>query len=254
MYLRWEQAEDYLREQARKGCAPETLRSYRWNLQYFFSALEEGLLTKNTAAQWRDNMLAQGYQPSTVKHRLSTVNRLLAFLGLWEFQGEYPQVPEGEQQQPELSRGEYLRLLSAARSQKKRRVYLLCKVFASTGVPLHDLEQLTVEALAQGEIPPGRPLPPTLRQELSAYAAERGLQSGPLFVTRSGRPLSRANITSAIQQLAAPAKLPPEKCNPRCLQRLYHATLQGIRQQVALLVTQAHDHLLEQEQLAIGWN
>ena len=60
-------------------------------------------------------------------------------------------------------------------------------------------------------------------------------------------------MTAAIQRLAQDARVAPEKCNPRCLQKLYRATQEQIRQNIALLVDQAHDRLLEQEQLTIGW-
>ena len=250
--------EEYLQELGRKGCAPETLRSYRWNLQAFYKTLPEGRLQPGATQRWRDNLLQQGYQPNTVKHRLSSVNGMLSHLGLWQYQVENLPTVDPDLQ-PSLSRGEYLRLLRAARSMRKPKAYLLCKVIASTGLAVNCMDAVTVEAVKAREIPPvtgkGRPLPlpGTLAEELLQYAGDQGISSGPLFVTRTGRPLSRANITLAVQKLAEEAGLPPEKCNPRCLQRLYHTTLQGIEDNVARLARQAYESLLEQEQLAIGW-
>lgn len=74
-----------------------------------------------------------------------------------------------------------------------------------------------------------------------------------MFVTRTGRLLSRTSVTGAIQSLAHDARVPPEKCNPRCLRKLYQSTMAGIEASVYLLVEQTHERLLDQEQLTIGW-
>ncbi|MCI8479260.1 MAG: hypothetical protein HFE97_13175 [Oscillospiraceae bacterium] len=65
--------------------------------------------------------------------------------------------------------------------------------------------------------------------------------------------MSRTYVTLSIRQLCRAAQVPEEKGNPRCLKRLYQATRSGIEENIALLAEQAHDRLLEQEQLEIGW-
>ena len=56
-----------------------------------------------------------------------------------------------------------------------------------------------------------------------------------------------------IRQLCPAAQVPEEKGNPRCLRKLYQATREGMERQVALLVEQAQDRLLEEENLSTGW-
>ena len=74
-----------------------------------------------------------------------------------------------------------------------------------------------------------------------------------MFVTRSGRSLSRTAVTAAIQSLAGDAQVAPEKCNPRCLRKLCQTTLAEIEADVRRLVEQTRDQLLEQEQRLVGW-
>ena len=45
-----------------------------------------------------------------------------------------------------------------------------------------------------------------------------------------------------------------EKCNPRCLRKLYLVTQAEIDRGVRLLAEQAYDRLLDTEQLAVGWD
>ena len=65
--------------------------------------------------------------------------------------------------------------------------------------------------------------------------------------------MSRTNVTTGIRQLCVDARVPVEKGNPRCLKRLYQTTLAGIQENIAQLVEQAQEQLMEQEQLYIGW-
>ena len=74
-----------------------------------------------------------------------------------------------------------------------------------------------------------------------------------LFRSRDGKAMSRTNVSTGIRQLCVAAQVPEEKGNPRCLKRLYQTTKTGIENNIALLVEQAHDRLLEDEQLAAGW-
>lgn len=125
----------------------------------------------------------------------------------------------GRDAQLELTRSEYLRLLSTARALRQERVYLLIKLFTSTGLPVHELEQVTVEAagegvlLLPGEAMPQR-LPDCLRRELLDYARRRGISSGPIFVTRTGRPCGRAGVSVSIRPALPGCPGPPGKGQP----------------------------------------
>lgn len=259
--IMWEQISAYLEDMEARGCTPESIKSYRRNLTLFFRFLPpDKRMDRRSVASWRDAMLEQGYMPRTVNNRISSANGFLEYLGLREYQlPEQIRPPDGDVQ-PELTRNEYLRLLSAARALGKERVYFLVKVFAVTGISLHHLPNLTTEAVREGRIvlKDGRtrqivPIPTCLRQELLDYLRRADIRVGPVFVTRSGAVLNRTSVTGSIQQLARDARVPPEKCNPRCLRKLCQATREGVEQSVSLLVEQTLDRLLEQEQLTIGW-
>ena len=165
---------------------------------------------------------------------------------------EYAPVPLGEAQQAAQLR----RLLAAAGALGKRRAYMLVKAFAATGVAVQELPLLTVEAVKSGVVHlPKRTLRlcPCLQTELLHYARDTGVPAGPVFVTRRGKPLNRTTVTANIQQLARQAQVAPEKCNPRCLRKLFFSTQENFQRDVARLVERAHHQLLEQEQLAVGW-
>ena len=136
----------------------------------------------------------------------------------------------------------------------------MVKTFAALGLTVQELPRLTVEAVEEtGAVTAdagGRrqvQIPGCLRRELRDYIRQEGLAAGPVFVTRNGKLLRRTQVTAQIQALAREAQVAPEKCNPRCLRKLYLSTVAQIRANVQILVEQSHERLLEQEQMLVGW-
>ena len=254
-----EKIEAFLRSAEQRGCTAGTIQAYRRSLLQFYQALPPGKrLNRGTLARWRDSLLEQGCTARTVNAKASAINSFLEFLGLREYQAAQYDRELGSDTQPELNRAEYLRLLSAAREMGNERTYLLVKVFAVTGISVRELPMLTVEAVGDDAIPTlgggqRRHIPTSLREELLAYIRRLGLTGGPVFVTQSGRPLARTAVTAAIHALARDAQVATEKCNPRCLRRLYQATMAGLEDDAQLLIRQAYDRLLEKEQRTVGW-
>ena len=204
-------------------------------------------------------MLEDGYAVRTANLRISAANSLLGYLGLREYQLTDQIKPEDENL-PEITRAEYLKLLQTARSLGRERVYLLVKLFASTGLPLQELSKVTVESVTAGELTAVScgteqeiRFPDCLREEMLTYARKNGYLHGPIFLTRDGKPMSRTNVTTGMRQLCEAAGLLEEKGNPRCLKRLYQVTREEISNNVAKLIEQEQTRLLEQEQEVIGW-
>ena len=260
LIMDWGQAETYLDSLEKRGCAAGTISAYRNSLNKFFLSLpEDKRIEPDSILNWRERLLGEGYTPRTVNSALSAVNSFLDYIGLRGYQlPQYIQLSE-EPPQPELTRAEYLRLLSTARALNNERLYLMIKTFAVTGLTVQELPLMTVEAVQAGGVSPpdGEAglvrIPACLREELVRYIWRCGLRSGPVFVTRRGKQLSRTAVTGCIQRLARDAQVQAEKCNPRCLHKLYLTTREEIQDSFNPLMEQAHERLLEMEQKFVGW-
>lgn len=80
------------------------------------------------------------------------------------------------------------------------------------------------------------------------WSTRRGKGSDPdLFFTRDGKPIDRSTVTVAIRRLCTTAYVPGKNGSSRCLRKLYQTTRSGIERNIALLVEQAQDRLLEEE-------
>ena len=244
-----------------EGRVEGTLKWYRRGLNRLYDDLpEDKTIRHGTLERWREKLVKEGYAPSTINSYLSVNNAYLDFVGHREYQLANQLKLETELQ-PELTRTEYLRLLQTARTLGRERVYLLVKLFGTTGLTVQELEKVTVEAVKEGKltVTPSRSkqvlrIPDGLQSELLDYAKRNGYLSGPIFLTKEGTPMSRTYVSTIIRQLCAAAKVSEEKGNPRCLKRLYQTTRAGIEDNIALLVEQAHNRLLEKEQFEIGWS
>lgn len=244
-----------------EGRVEGTLKWYRRGLNRLYDDLpEDKTIRHGTLERWREKLMKEGYAPSTINSYLSVNNAYLDFVGHREYQLAN-QLKLDTELQPELTRAEYLRLLQTARALGRERVYLLVKLFGTTGLTVQELEKVTVEAVQSGKlmVSPSRSkqvlrIPEGLQKELLDYAKRNGYLSGAIFLTKEGTPMSRTYVSTIIRQLCTVAKVPAEKGNPRCLKRLYQNTRAGIEDNIALLVEQAHNRMLEQEQLEIGWD
>ena len=254
-----EQIEDYIAHRQDEDRTSESIQKYARDLDALYRFLpEEKRIYPETLSQWRGSLLGEGYAPRTVNSMVSVANSFLKWLGHRELQltGQLNIAYD----QPELTRNEYLRLLSAARHLNKERTYLLVKVFTTVNITVLELPRLTVEAVRGDQVEFTAngvrylaAIPSCLRDELLDYARRSCIASGPIFVTRTGKPLGRTAVTAYIQSLAQTARVAPEKCNPRCLHKLYQSTMDGIEAAVRVLAEQSHEQLLEQEQLLVGW-
>lgn len=256
----WEEVCRYLDSLAARGRRRETIQVYRPKLEAFYHFLpEDKRVAADTLELWRAALLREGYSPGTANTHVSAANGLLAYLGRRDLQ-LIGQLDTEEEIQPELSRTEYLRLLATARNLGRERTYLMVKVFALTGIRVSELNRVMVRAVEEGRVLTacdGRAqyvlIPACLQKELAVYLRRVGITAGPVFVTRSGRPMRRTQVSGEIRTLCRDARVDGDKSSPRCLRRLYQVTQERIRDSVQILAEQAHERMLEEEQLTVGW-
>ena len=257
-----ESIDGYLEHLRSVGRVQGTLDSYRRKIGRLYQTLpeEDKSIRRDTLPWWREKLAEEGYSAAGINQFVIVVNGYLGYMGARELQVT-DRLESAEEPQLELTRSEYLRLLSAARSLDREQAYLLVKVFGNSDLPVQELSRLTVEAARGGMISISRRcskeiirFPGAVCRELLDYAERQGIRSGPIFLTRAGKLIDRTYAAQSIRRLCPAAQVPEEKGNPRCLRKMYQTTRDGIERNVALLVERAQDRLLEEEQLTVGWD
>ncbi|MBC8545308.1 tyrosine-type recombinase/integrase, partial [Bianquea renquensis] len=105
-----------------------------------------------------------------------------------------------------------------------------------------ELPYITVEAVARGEAVvhcKGKTrtvfLPAALQKKLRRYMQSQKIQSGPVFITRTGKPMNRSNIWREMKALCERANVAPSKVFPHSLRHLFARTFYSIDHDVAKL-------------------
>ena len=140
----------------------------------------------------------------------------------------------------DLTKAEYLRLLAA--SKKNEQLNLVIQTICGTGIRVSELRYFTVEAIRHGEVTVDCKnktrtilVPDKLKNILLHYAKRHGVTTGSIFVTRTGKPLNRSNIWSAMKKLCEAAGVKPSKVFPHNLRKLFARIFYGIEKDIAKL-------------------
>ncbi|MEZ3486040.1 MAG: tyrosine-type recombinase/integrase [Lachnospiraceae bacterium] len=229
-------------EEEEKSAA--TINKYCQDVKAFIRYTGEGIrVTKEHVIAYK-KYLEENYEVSSANSMLAAVNYFLRFLGC----GEYAVKTFKVQREPfrnkerELTVEEYQRLLEAARKSGNERLCLIMQTICATGIRISELSFITVSALcsrrAQVSLK-GKTrtviLPLELCNKLKLYIRKRGISSGSVFVTRSGKPVDRSNILHSMKKLCKKAQVAESKVFPHNLRHLFAVTFYKLEKDICHL-------------------
>ena len=164
---------------------------------------------------------------------LAAVNGFLRFMGWGELTVRFLKIQKALfcDERRELTRADYVRLVNTARRKRKERLSLVLQTICATGIRVSELREITAEAVASGRAEIANKgkrrsifLSEKLCRLLKSYLKRNGITAGPVFVTRSGRPLDRSNIWRDMKVLCKSAGVKPDKVFPHNLRHLFART------------------------------
>lgn len=251
--------EEFLADHEDRAWNRETLACYSRFLKEIKKYFEtHGPLDEESLKRWQEDLHEKDYKERSINTRIAVLNNYLRWCGRYDLVMKH--IHACKRDEPVLTRGEYLLLLRTARHMDQHRLYLIIKLFAITGVPVHCLKQVTVELVQQGEgAIHGRgndlpfECPEGFRQELLAYCKESHIYTGPIFVTRNGQTVSRSNLCRSLQRLSQEAGIREDKVSPRSLRNLCKVAREDIYANIDQMMKQAYAQLLETEDTVVGW-
>ena len=220
----------FARQLGEEERSPATLEKYLREVRQFAAFLGGREVTRELAAAWREELSAR-QSPATVNGKLTALDRLLAFLGWEDCRVKHLRVQRQlfRDSARELSREEYARLVETARRLGRGRLSLLMETICATGIRVSEVRYITAEAVREGRTEIALKgkirtilLPGKLCRKLEKYARQKKITSGELFLTRSGRPMSRKQIWAEMKGVCRAAGgrsvqgLSPQPAPPVC--------------------------------------
>lgn len=242
MQLSKEQMGAFANNLYREEKSAATQEKYLRDVRAFCVYAEGKEITKDLVVAWKKRLLEVGYAARSINSMLASVNSLLDFLDLSDCKVKSIRTQRQTYctEDKELTKAEYLRLLSA--SKKNEQLNLVIQTICGTGIRVSELRYFTVEAIRFGEVTVDCKnktrtilVPGKLKNILLNYAKRRGITSGTIFITRTGKPLNRSNIWSAMKKLCEAAGVKPSKVFPHNLRKLFARTFYGIEKDIAKL-------------------
>lgn len=220
-----------------------TLEKYLHDVTAFFMWLEERELDKMTVLRYKE-YLVEHYAPASVNSILSSLNCFFEYNEWHSLKVKTLKIQKQifAERAKELTKSEYERLLVAAKNKKNERLYYLMQTICSSGIRVSELTSVTLEAVKMKKATincKGKMrvviLPDGLCKMLIRYAKEQKITSGPIFITRTGKPLDRSSIWKMMKMLCESAEVDKSKVFPHNLRHLFARTYYSIQKDIVRL-------------------
>lgn len=219
-----------------------TIEKYIRDINAFYSFSGEEF-DKNIVIRYKQKITAE-YAIRSVNSMIASINAFFSFMGWNEFKVKALKI---QQQiycpvEKELTKSEYFRLCKTAERNGNERLSLILQTICGTGIRVSELQFITVEALKRGEAIvncKGKRrtvfIVKELRKKLLGYAKIHRINAGSVFITRTGKAISRTNIWREMKKLCTKAEVNPSKVFPHNLRHLFARVFYSIEKDIAKL-------------------
>jgi len=206
-----------------------TVEKYIRDITFFQLWLGEKPLNKNTILEYKAH-ITKHYAPASVNSIISSLNSFFTYCEWYELKLKALKIQRKifSDKDCELSREDYDNLLIAAKKENNIRLYHIIQTLGSTGIRISELQHITVEAVIKKQATincKGKMrviiLPKELCKMLRAYAKEKNIYTGSIFVTKNGKPLDRSNIWKQLKNLCQKANVSKCKVYPHSFRHFF---------------------------------
>jgi len=221
----------------------ETIQKYLHDVKSFLGFLGGVSPGKDEVLAYKKHLM-ENYAPASVNSMIAAINTFFTFHGLTHLKVKPLKIQRSLFASPEkeLSRGEYQKLLRAAKRKNNERLDLLMQTICGTGIRVSELQYITVEAVKEGRAEViGKNKRRTifivreLKEILLRYARKNNITKGWVFISKNGNPLSRHKIWADMKALCIDAGVDPRKVFPHNLRHLFARTFYSIEKDLGRL-------------------
>lgn len=221
-----------------------TVDKYIRDVKAFSFFAGDSEITKELVINYKQKLIENNYAVRSINSMLASINSFFDFAGWYDCKVKSLKLqheiycPE----EKELTKAEYFRLVNTAKEKKNERLSLILQTICGTGIRVSELQFITVEAVKCGYAKvncKGKSrtviIVSTLQKKLMKYSKRHRIYSGAVFITKTGKPISRTNIWREMKKLCRDSNVNPGKVFPHNLRHLFARTFYGIEKDIAKL-------------------
>jgi len=220
-----------------------TIEKYMRDLERLATWLDGREITKESITQWKEHLTEKGYEPITVNSMLAVANTYCRFAGI-NIKVKFLRIQRKLfcDESKELSKSEYERLIHTAENKGDTRLAMLIETIGATGIRVSEVQYITVESAKAGRTQISLKgkirdilLPGKLCKKLLKYARKEKIAFGEIFITKSGKGMSRKQIWAEMKAICKAADVEPSKVFPHNLRHLFARVFYRVTHDVAKL-------------------
>ena len=212
--------------------AEGTIQRYLYSLSLLMAYAGNYLHDFSHFCGFKDYLIGKGLSIPTMNGIIGNVNKFMKFLNVdWRIRREKIQRQAFLPPDKELTTAEYHKMLDEAMKRGDRRLAMILETLGGTGIRVSELQFITVESLSIGRADvfnKGKTrtilIPPALVRNLTQYCSDKDIATGPIFITRTGRPMDRSNIWKMLKRLGNLVGVVARKVFPHNFRHLFART------------------------------
>ena len=236
--------EDFQNHLVKEEKSPATVEKYLRDVYSFCEYIKNQTITKENVILYKQRLISDGFAVRSINSMIASLSSLFSFLGWEDLKVKSIKLQKEIfcSEEKELTKSEYERLCRTAEKKHNERLSLIIQTICGTGIRVSELEFITVEAVRRGEARvscKGKTrevfIVKELQKKLLRYISEQRINSGCIFITRTGKPIDRTSIWREMKALCKEANVNPSKVFPHNLRHLFARVFYGIEKDIAKL-------------------
>lgn len=229
--------EGYLR---RSNLADNTVKAYEYAVRQYNEQYKK--VTKGNLQKYKLFLLEQ-YKPKTVNLRIRAMNCYLEFIGKEKYALTSVKVQQKTYLENVISNADYQYFKECLRRDEEWFWYFVIRFMAATGARVSELVSIKAEHVRTGYLDlyskGGKVrriyIPSSLQKEALDWITYRGIESGFLFLNRSGEQITTRGIASQLKKFAIRYGIPVEVVYPHSFRHRFAKNFLDKFSDIALL-------------------